>query len=224
MENNQEVQAAIHPLYVVPLMSAQLPEAEALNGQLAQLFLELEAQGDAYRDIVQRDTQHRIFESRFDLHLRKEPPVQQLFAFINRTLLGFIANINGYDEAQMANIEFDMHAWFHVTRTGGFQGVHNHANASWSAIYCVDPGDPGSGFSGAVRFHDPRAVGDAYRDPCNENLKVPYKLGPWQLSHKPGQLIVFPSYLWHEIFPYEGQRPRIVVALNAWGRWRRPPR
>ena len=38
--------------------------------------------------------------------------------------------------------------------------------------------------------------------------------------HQGGQLIAFPSYLLHEVFPYVGQRPRIVVALNAWCRWK----
>ncbi|MGY0505479.1 putative 2OG-Fe(II) oxygenase [Luteimonas sp. e5] len=223
MEQNGEIQAAIHPLFVVPFMSATLPEAEPLNNELRDLFLALEAQGDAYRDFIQRDTQHRVFESRFDLHRRPEAPVRKLFGMINHLLMGFIRNINGYDDAQMANIEFDMHSWFHVTSTGGFQGTHSHPNASWSAIYCVDPGDPGSSFSGAVRFHDPRIAATAYRDPCIENLKVPYQLAPWQLTHKPGQLLIFPSYLPHEIFPYEGQRPRIVVALNAWGRWKQSP-
>lgn len=218
-----EIQATVHPLYAIPMMQSHLPDAPRINAELAALFLALEAQGERHRDIIARDTQHGIFESSFYLHKRDEPPVRALFGYIDQTLRTFIQGISAYSDEQMANIELDMHSWFHITHRGGFQGAHNHPNASWSAIYCVDPGDSTSAHSGAVRFHDPRTGSDMYRDPANENMQIPYRLGSWQLTHKPGQMLLFPSYLLHEIFPYTGERPRIVVALNAWCRWKKPP-
>lgn len=220
MDNPNEIKAAVHPLYAVPLLQSTLPGAEPLNADLARLFLALEAEGDRHRDRVRRDTQYGLFESNFHLHLRREPPVRRLFDFIRGTLLSFIGGMNAYDEATTARLDLDMHAWFHVTRTGGFQSSHNHPNASWSAIYCVDPGDHDSAESGAVRFHDPRIGSDMFQDPANANLQIPYKICPWQLKHRPGQMIAFPSYLVHEVFPYLGTRPRIVVALNSWCRWK----
>ena len=93
-----------------------------------------------------------------------------------------------------------------------------HPNASWSGIYCVDPGDevPGSPESGAVRFHDPRSFASYYSDAGNQRLKDPVRHGGYQFSHSPGGLMIFPSYLQHEIFTYLGERPRIVVAFNCW--------
>lgn len=221
--SNNDIRATVHPLYAVPMLESHLPDAARVNAALTRLFLDLEAQGERHRDNTSRDTQHGIFESNFYLHQRTEPVVRDLFAFIDGTLRTFVQGMSEFTDAQMANIEFDMHSWFHVTRTGGFQGAHNHPNASWSAIYCVDPGDSPPGPSGAVRFHDPRISAGMYRDPANDHLQIPYRLGSWQLAHKPGQMLAFPSYLTHEIFPYTGQRPRIVVALNAWCRWKVPP-
>lgn len=218
-----DIRASIHPLYAVPLLQSQHPQAEGVNRDLTRLFLSLESEGDRHRDVTARDTQHGLFESNFSLHKRDEPAVRALFDFIDQALFVLIQGLNNYDDAQMANIELDMHSWFHITRTHGFQGLHDHPNASWSAIYCVDPGDEGPEHSGAVRFHDPRTAASMYRDPANEGMQTPYRLGSWQLKHKPGQLIAFPSYLMHEVFPYAGQRPRIVVALNAWCRWKTPP-
>lgn len=220
---DHDIRASIHPLYAVPLMEAHLPDAGRINAELAQLFLSLEAEGDRHRDPVPRDTQNGLFESNFYLHQRTEPVVRTLFTFIDHALYSMIQGLNGYTDAQMGMLDLDMHSWFHVTRPHGFQGLHDHPNASWSAIYCVDPGDEGPAYSGTVRFHDPRAAASMYRDPANENMQVPYRLGSWQLRHRPGQLIAFPSYLTHEIFPYVGQRPRIVVALNAWCRWKPGP-
>lgn len=223
MTQSNEVQATVHPLYAVPLLQAQLPDAPALNAALAALFLALEAEGDRHRDTQTRDTQYRIFESNFYLHRRPEAPVRTLFSHIDALVGSFIRGISGFDDAQMDNIEPEMHSWFHITRRGGFQSTHNHPNASWSAVYCVDPGDSDEPQSGAMRFQDPRVGSNMYRDPANEHLQTPYQLGPWQLTHKAGQLIAFPSYLMHEVFPYTGERPRIIVALNAWCRWKTPP-
>lgn len=212
----QDIRTTIHPLYAVPLLESHLPDAARVNAELAQLFLALEAEGDRHRNTTARDTQHGLFESEFNLHRRPEPAVRALFAFIDENLRTLIQGMNAYDDARMATIATEMHSWFHVTRNGGFQGTHDHPNASWSAIYCVDPGDSAADSSGLVRFHDPRTAASMHRDPGNENMQVPYRLGAWQLRHRAGQLIAFPSYLMHEVFPYLGQRPRIVVAINAW--------
>lgn len=222
MSSPNDIRATVHPLFAVPMMHCHLPDAERINAELSALFLGLESQGDRFRDPIRRDTQHGIFESDFFLHRRPEAPVRALFDFVGAALRSFIQGLGQFDEQRMSNLDLDMHSWFHVTRRGGFQCAHNHPNASWSAIYCVDPGDSASPESGAVRFHDPRTGGDMFRDPANEHMQGAYRLGSWQLNHKPGQMLVFPSYLVHEVFPYAGERPRIVVALNAWCRWKNP--
>ncbi len=217
------INASITPMYAVPMMHCQLPAHASLNADLKRLFLGLEAEGDKHRDREQRDTQVGVFESNFHLHDRPEPCVSVLFGHIRQMLFRFIQGINAYSDAEMANIHLDMHSWFHVTRNGGFQSAHTHPNASWSAIYCVDPGDSEDPSSGIVRIHDPKNDSLMYMDPANARLQPPYRLGAWQLTHAAGQMVVFPSYLLHEVFPYTGQRPRIVVALNAWAQWRAMP-
>jgi uncharacterized protein (TIGR02466 family) len=216
--SHETLQATVHPLWAVPLIESEMPDAQALNEALRHRFLKMEAEGDVHRDAVRRDTQYGLFESNFHLHTRPEPEIRALCRFIDLNLRQFVAGMSGMDEAGATRLQLQYHTWFHVTRTGGYQGLHNHPNAAWSGIYCVDPGDPGEpgSNSGAVRFHDPRAGCDMYLDPSNNALQVPYRHGPWQLQHKPGKLLMFPSYLLHEIFPYTGERPRIVVAFNAW--------
>ncbi len=206
-------------LFAVPIVEFRLDDHEALNGELTALFLEREAEGDAYRNEIRRATQGAaVFESRFDLFRWPDAPVRRLTAFCHQNVAATVQALSDYSDDELGKLVFDYHAWFHVTRTGGYQGLHNHQNASWSAIYCVDPGDSpvDQPDSGVVRFHDPRGCADYYLDAGNRRLKMPSTLGAYQVRHEAGKMVVFPSYLYHEIFPYRGERPRIVVALNCW--------
>ncbi|MGD8378835.1 MAG: putative 2OG-Fe(II) oxygenase [Gammaproteobacteria bacterium] len=208
----------VYPWFTTPVGEFRFPDADPLCDSLKRLFLEREKEGDRYRYEFRRDTQHgELFESRFDLFHWPEEPVRQLAGMCHRALCSVVAEVNGYGGDEMDQLSFQYHAWFHITRKGGSQGLHNHANAAWSGIFCVDPGDqvPEHPASGMVRFLDPRGMAFMYADPSNEHLKPPYNRGGYDVAHEAGKLIIFPSYLFHEIFPYQGERPRIVVAFNA---------
>ncbi len=209
--------------FAVPMARTRLPEADALCERLRPLFLEKAAAGETYRHQKFIDTMHgELFESRFDLFSWPDPPIRELAAGCHNALAQLVQQLNQYSSERMAELQFDYHAWFHVTRKHGFQGQHNHPNASWSGIFCVDQGEPVEGRpdSGLVRFHDPRGHVEMYSDPGNRELRVPWNTGTVDVQHERGQLVLFPSYLRHEIYPYLGERPRIVVAFNCWLRRR----
>jgi uncharacterized protein (TIGR02466 family) len=219
-----ETNPKVHGLFSTPFVEYRFPDHESLCNDLRELFIECEGQGDKYRDPIRRDTQHgALFESRFDLFTWPNPPVKQLAQHTHEILSGVIQKLNGYKPAQMADIAFNYHAWFHVTRKGGYQGTHNHQNASWSGIFCIDPGDQAKDRpdSGAVRFYDPRPNLMMHADPGNEHLQWPFTTDGFQIQHEPGKLMLFPSYIYHEIFPYVGERPRVIVAFNCWCTWKR---
>lgn len=209
----------IGQLFAVPFAEYRLDKPEPLLSDLKRLFLDAEQQGDKYQNEVRRDTQHgALFESRFDLFRWQEAPAQALAQFCHRALASTVHESCDYSEEELGKLRFDYHAWFHVTRKGGYQGIHNHSNASWSGIFCVDPGDevPDRPDSGRVRFHDPRAGANYYMDAGNSRLKLAFRHGGYQITHEAGKLLIFPSYVLHEVFPYMGERPRIVVAFNCW--------
>ena len=205
-------------LFTTALAEAQMADFEPLCEELVDLFLAREAEGDAYRNRKQRATQFgALFESRFDLFRWQEPPVARLAKFCHGALSQLLLQIGSLGQEELARLSFDYHAWFHVTRQGGYQGLHNHQNASWSGIFCVDPGDtdPERPDSGLVRFHDPRFCSWYHAEAGNLGLSQPYRHGGFDVTHRAGRLVMFPSFLMHEIFPYQGERPRIVVAFNC---------
>ena len=208
----------LSPLFSVPVGHASLDDSQQLCAELAELFLAREAEGDRYRNHINRDTQVGLFESAFDLHTWPDPPVRTVFSYIHKMHASLVQELNTYPPEIYSRLMFHYHSWFHVTRTGGHQGVHNHPMASWSGIFCVDPGDSPADdpTSGCVRFLDPRAGAEMFADPGNESLKGQYHTGGFQSRHEAGRLLLFPSYVYHEVFPYRGTRPRIVIAFNSW--------
>lgn len=207
----------ITELFATPMAEFQMPDHEPVCASLAELFLEKSTR-EEYRDRKRRITQYGpLFESRFDLFKWPDEPVPKLARFCHASLSRLIQDITHYDKERLAGLRFDYHAWFHVTRKGGYQTLHNHQNASWSGIFCVDPGDSPEDRpdSGVVRFHDPRFCSWYYSDAGNLGLEMPWCHGGWDLVHRAGRLMIFPSFLMHEILPYAGERPRIVVAFNC---------
>jgi hypothetical protein len=55
-----------------------------------------------------------------------------------------------------------------------------------------------------------------YMDVANARVRAPYAMSGKSFLLRPGQLVIFPSYLQHEVFPFFGDGERITVAFNAW--------
>ena len=214
-----EIGAEIVSWFATPIVSAGIPGGEALNSELVSLFLERERAGDAFRHEMRIPTQvGPVFESRFDLFEWPDAPVQRLAGEVHSVLFHVVERLNGYSAEEMADLTFYYDSWFHVTRSGGYQSIHYHPRASWSGIYAVQVGDPvpERPESGQVKFYDPRGPVFMHVDPGNERLEPRYTATPVYLPHQPGQLVIFPSWLMHEVLPYVGETERIVVAFNAW--------
>lgn len=130
----------------------------------------------------------------------------------------FVKFANTMSDDDFNRLRFDQHCWFHITRDGGFFQTHNHPNASWSAIYCVDPGDDDAVdyAAGHVGFDDPRTNAGMHIDAANRDLRRDMSFNAFRIRPKVGELFVFPSYVRHWVEPYRGQRPRITIAANFW--------
>ena len=207
----------IIPAFAVPICHARLESCERLNRELEQLFLARETH--EYRNPTpSHNPQPEMFESRFDLFTWPESCIQELRKFMLEGVFRVAMAASETPREEFARLRLNNHTWFHVTRHTGFFVAHNHALASWSAVYCVKDGaDPaGAPTGGVLRLFDTRSGADAYVDRANERLRQPFIVGDLDLQLRPGQLVVFPSYLFHEVTPYYGSDIRITVASNCW--------
>jgi uncharacterized protein (TIGR02466 family) len=209
----------INPMFAVPFGQDQHPDAETLNAELKALLLARENQGARYANPAPSlKQQHGVFESDFNLFAWPEACIQQLRQFCWGALGRMIQESNGYSAEEMQRLQIFSHTWFHVTRHSGFTILHTHPMASWSGVYCVDPGRTPDDRpeSGVLRFHNPHHYSNYFLDAGNARLRAPYHHGTWNVRFQPGQLVLFPSWLQHEVMPFYGDDERITIAFNCW--------
>lgn len=210
----------IVPFFAVPFAFARHPNPGPLNAELRELFLAKSAEGAEYanpRPITLRNAP--VFESRFDLFRWSERPVQQLKDFCWSELLAAVCELNRYDAAMRSRLLIYNDAWFHVTKRGGYFSLHNHPNAAWSGVYCVDAGTAsaaGPGEGGALTFVNPVLAASMHLDAGNAAFSGAFAGGTKALRMEAGQLVLFPSWVLHQVTPYDGDGTRITVAFNCW--------
>jgi uncharacterized protein (TIGR02466 family) len=207
----------VSPLFAVPFGEARLAPCERLNKELETLFLTRETeefQNPTPSHIPQTET----FESRFNLFLWPEACVQELRRFVLDAVARTVIETTTLQPEDLGRLKFHNHTWFHVSRYAGSFVAHNHPMASWSAVYCVRAGDTVANQpqSGVLRLLDTRQGANAFTDPANLPLQRAFALGALELRLTPGQLVVFPSYVFHEVAPFYGRDTRITVATNCW--------
>ena len=102
--------------------------------------------------------------------------------------------------------------WFNIMEPGGFQSIHNHANSLISGVIYLTDAHP------SCRIVFSKGLGGTDYTFNNFNAKAavgPYNGVKWFLPQiSAGDLILFPSYLLHEVPENRGPQ-RISIAFNA---------
>lgn len=213
------IEPKLFPMFATPFMTLDLPNAVATNQELTRFFQSLVAEGAKHRNATIHNYDHEtLFESNFDLFDYDNPAVQFIKRFMFDGVRWVTGRLNGFNHDQLDAVKLYADAWFHITEKTGYFVAHNHPMASWSAVYCVDDGGYPDDHpdSGVLRFHDPRPHANTYIDNANSRISGGFGCGSYNLKLRSGQLVVFPSYLIHEVAPYMGDRKRITIAANFW--------
>ena len=97
--------------------------------------------------------------------------------------------------------------WINVNPPGAFNAPHDHSGFALSGVYYASV--PPEGRSGAIEFLDPRVNANAYTIEGAACFNRKFIINP-----KPGNLLVFPSYLTHWVQPNGDSTDRVTVAFN----------
>ncbi|NJM30037.1 MAG: hypothetical protein HC855_07965 [Rhizobiales bacterium] len=101
--------------------------------------------------------------------------------------------------------------WVNVNPKHAYNALHDHPNSAISGVYYVQVDDK----SGQLRFRDPR--GAKRMDPWPVASGQKSDMRHWdRVNYKPvaGRLIMFPSWLEHDVEPNLSDNERISISFN----------
>jgi uncharacterized protein (TIGR02466 family) len=181
----------------------RVPDPEMMNQELRAIIFADEAE---YSSLGRSNIGG--WHSRPDFLNKADPAVSSFKTWLTWALRQMIDSSAGANAFQGTLL---LSAWATVCRTGAYHAPHSHPDSAWSGVYYVDPGSdtPDQPLSGVLEFLDPRAGVEAVTAPGD-----PYG-EPFRVRPEAGLLVAFPSWLYHWVHPYSGQRPRIAISFNA---------
>ena len=208
----------LNSYFSVPIAQKRIQNSDRLNHELRSLLLMWEKNEPPRISAPTPVAKYQVYESDFALFNRTTSPIPEIANICLSNLGELVMRINNYTAEEMRKLRIYHHSWYHITRTGGYTGFHNHPMACWSGVYCVTPGDNPSGHkeNGTLKIFDPRQNSNMYVDPGNAKMRSEFAFGTLPVNFSAGDLVLFPSYLYHEVAPFWGNDVRITIAFNAW--------
>ena len=99
--------------------------------------------------------------------------------------------------------------WSIINKKGSFNIQHNHPNSYLSSAYYVRHPEK----SGSIKFFDPREQ-KSIRSPKIKNYGE-LSAATVEIEPKEGDLLIFPSYLYHAVAENLSEENRIIVSFNV---------
>jgi uncharacterized protein (TIGR02466 family) len=203
------VEILVKGLFATPVAAVEVPDADALNAQLTALILRRREQTAS----VQASNSGGWHSDR-DILTWGGVPV----ATIIDAAKGVATHLTADRQGNPVHPAWTVQAWANVNGPGDGNICHYHPGSFWSGTYYVADGgcasDPSLG--GEFEMLDPRGPGPGMYAPA---LKFSGEDGTSAgsaetIRPRPGLLMVFPSWLLHQVRPYRGTGLRISIAFN----------
>ncbi len=109
-----------------------------------------------------------------------------------------------------ATLRLKISGWMNMNPPGGFNAPHTHPGAHWSGVYYVSQPAVEEGTSGMIEFLDPRSDLPNWRILRAKAFRPKRRIRPHV-----GEIVMFPSYLVHWVYPNETDEERVSIAFNA---------
>jgi uncharacterized protein (TIGR02466 family) len=202
--------SSVETLFVTRIYRAELAEAVPLNGELAASCRSAAEDDEAGQDWSDEHgyTGYTSYASLDDLSWRF-PAFKELAKHIDRHVKGF-AKILEWELGDRKLVLDSL--WINVLDPGGFHGSHIHPNSVISGTYYVDVPEGAS----TLRFEDPRLAFMMGSPP--KKAKAAREVQPFvPMVPKPGTLLLWESWLRHEVSLNRAETERITISFNyAW--------
>lgn len=200
---------ALRGLFPTPIAAIEVPDASSLNARLAQVILERRSE----RPSIQSSNAGGWHSDRDLLEWGGED-AKAILALARSAATRLTADRAG----KPVHPSWVVQAWANVNGPGDSNICHYHAGSFWSGTYYVADGgcasDPSLG--GQFEMLDPRGPAPAMYAPTltfagddGRSAGTAETIQP-----RPGLMVLFPSWLHHQVRPYRGAALRISIAFN----------
>ena len=184
--------------FPTPVYIQEIPNANELNFHLEKNILQWQKEDPKGVSKTNVNGWH----SATDMNKKPEydPLTRELFNMQNKIFEKELLT----DKPALGNM------WANINYKGGFNRPHLHPNSLFSGVYWVKA--PKN--SGDLMLYEPRP-GVQTTMPNRKKGKLPHEL--WRQVYytpKAGTIVMFPSWLWHEVKPNESQDIRISISFN----------
>lgn len=196
-------QTKFEKLFSTPLIRFRVPDHEALNKALLAEGRKLIAT-DAGASKSNRGGWH----SSGNLFDHEAECISTLREAAEEAVLDATRKLTS--KVDPASLRLKLFAWMNANPPGGYNAPHTHPGAHWSGVYYVSQPDVESGTSGMIEFLDPRTDLPHWR-----LLKAPAFSMKKKFRPEVGEMVLFPSYLVHWVYPNETDEERVSIAFNA---------
>lgn len=205
--------STLQPIFAVPFASVRLAQPDGLNLALTAGLAPLAT--DAQRDpaLPADPFCYRSREALFEWQ-------GEALSYLKREMLagvcGIVKAANTYTEEQFNALRMQARARFVMVRPNGAMPATSTQLASWCAIYCVAAPDPTPERldSAVLRLYGHR-LGGMYLDAANWAMREPFHFGHHIWRPIPGDMVVFPAWLPHEVALNRGDRDLLLVVARV---------
>lgn len=196
-------QTKYEKLFSTPLLRYSVPDHEGLNAALLEEGRRLR-QSDEGVSKSNRGGWH----SKGNLFDHSADCIVRLRALATEAAHEATRKINAKVDPETLRLK--LFGWMNANPPGGFNAPHTHPGAHWSGVYYVSQPEIEDGTSGMIEFLDPRSDLPNWRILQAPAFRLKRKFRP-----AAGEIVMFPSYLLHWVYPNETDEERVSIAFNA---------
>ena len=183
-------------LFVTRLYEAEVADASLL-GELAHSIRSLAANDEAGRrwSKEHRYAGYTSYASLNDL-TKRDPAFGELAKLLTRDATGFARELSWDVKPKLDSL------WVNLLKSGGHHSGHLHPHSIISGTFYVEVPTG----SGAIRFEDPRLPLMMAAPPRPATFVT--------VEPRPGLLLMWESWLRHEVLPGNGKGERLSISFN----------
>ena len=192
----------IHKLFPTPVFQFKVKNYEDLNKELLKYIYELKEND---QEGIKRSNVNGWHSKNFKIEKGNTP-----YNFI-KSIHGYVKEVivDGFGWKYIPEKVGITEIWAIINKKKTFNQSHNHPNSYLSAAYYVKA--PTN--CGDIHFYDSNEVKKFYKPPT-DNLTELSTTG-FAIKPEEGNLLVFPSYMYHDVGSSLADEDRIVISFNV---------